>query len=62
MDTNYRLRELRESRDITQTKIAAMLNLTLAAYSRKEKGTRGFTIDEAKKLSKIFKVTFEELF
>ena len=62
MNTRNRLRDIREDQDITQKKVAGMLNLTSGAYSRKENGTRGFTIDEAKKLARIFQVSIEELF
>lgn len=62
MYTNRKLRDMREDMDITQKKVAGMLNLTLSGYSRKENGNRGFTIEEAKKLAKIFHVTMDELF
>lgn len=42
--------------------MAKFLNVTVSAYSRKENGQRSFTIDEAVKLSKFFKISIEELF
>lgn len=56
------LKEHREDHDITQKEVANTLHLTIAAYSRKEKGTRAITLEEAKKIAEFFNVPFEEIF
>lgn len=58
-----RLKELRESRGITQTFIAKQLGFTsVSSYSMIEKGERRLDIVNAKKLSEIFGVQMEDLF
>jgi putative transcriptional regulator len=42
--------------------MARFLNMTEAAYSRKENGQRGFTIEEAAKIAEFFKTSIEEIF
>lgn len=62
MGINYKLKLLRSKNDISQKKLADMLNMTVSAYNRKECGTRSFTINEAGKLAKFFNTTIEEIF
>lgn len=62
MGINYKLKLLRSKNDISQKQIADMLNMTVSAYNRKERGTRSFTISEAGKLAKFFNTTIEEIF
>jgi putative transcriptional regulator len=58
-----RLKELRESRGITQTFLAKQLGFTsVSSYSMIEKGERRLDIINAKKLSEIFGVQMEDLF
>lgn len=58
-----RLKELRESRGITQTFIAKKLGFTsVSSYSMIEKGERRLDVINAKKLSEIFGVQMEDLF
>jgi putative transcriptional regulator len=58
-----RLKDLRESRGITQTFIAKQLGFTsVSSYSMIEKGERRLDIVNAKKLSEIFGVKMEDLF
>jgi putative transcriptional regulator len=58
-----RLKELRESRGITQTFLAKQLGFTsVSSYSMIEKGERRLDIVNAKKLSEIFGVQMEDLF
>lgn len=60
---NLRLRELRESRGITQTYISKKLGFsTVSAYNLIESGQRGLQVDKAKKIAEIFNVKMEDLF
>lgn len=52
----------REKLAITQKEMASKLGITQQAYSRKEKGLRGFTIEEALLLEEILGVSIKELF
>lgn len=56
------MKTLRSKNNIKQKTIAKVLNMTAAAYSRKENGQRNFTIDEAGKLAEFFKISIEKLF
>lgn len=58
-----KLKELRESRGITQTFIAKQLGFSsVSSYSLIEKGERKLDIVKAKKLAEIFGIEMEELF
>jgi putative transcriptional regulator len=58
-----KLKELRESRGITQTFMAKQLGFSsVSAYSLIEKGERRLELIKAKKISEIFGVDMEELF
>ena len=39
-----------------------MLHMSVSAYSRKEIGSRNFTIGEAGKLARFFNTTIEDIF
>lgn len=56
------VKKYRENLKISQKDIASKLKMTQQAYSRKERGIRKFTIDEAFKLEDILKVSIRELF
>lgn len=56
------VKKYREGLAITQKEMASRLNITQQAYSRKEKGLRGFTIGEALLLEEILGVSIKELF
>lgn len=55
------VKEIRLSKNIKQCNVAKSLNITPAAYSRKENGLRKFTIDEYRELAELFNVRIEEL-
>lgn len=58
-----RLRELRESRGITQTYMAKQLGFTtVSAYNLIESEQRGLQVDKAKMIAEIFHVSIEDLF
>lgn len=53
---------MRVKNNIKQKTMAKILNMTVAAYSRKENGQRSFTIDEAARIAKFFKTSIEGVF
>jgi transcriptional regulator with XRE-family HTH domain len=58
-----RLRELRTNNGYTLQQMSNLLGYSSPnAYARKEKGERRFTIEEAMKISKLFKKPIEEIF
>ncbi|MFZ7120726.1 MAG: helix-turn-helix transcriptional regulator [Eubacteriaceae bacterium] len=60
---NEKVRELRENAGLTQGDMASLLGLTsINAYSMKERGQRRFSLEEAKKISDIFKMKIEDIF
>lgn len=56
------VKRYREGLAITQKEMASKLGITQQAYSRKEKGLRGFTIEEALLLEEMLGVSIKELF
>ena len=56
-----KVREYRKLNGYKQEDLAKLLSMTQSAYSRKENGKRGFTIDEITMLKDIFKVTYDDL-
>ena len=56
-----KVREYRKLNGYKQEDLAKLLSMTQSAYSRKENGKRGFTIDEITMLKNIFKVTYDDL-
>lgn len=62
MSVNNKLKFLRSKNNISQKRLADMLNMTISAYNRKELETRSFTISEAGKLARFFNTTIEEIF
>lgn len=57
----YRLKELREDRDIKQQVVADVLNMTRTNYSRIENELVTFSFDDAVKLAKFYDISLEEL-
>lgn len=58
-----RLRELRTNNGYILQQMSNLLGYSSPnAYARKEKGERRFTIEEAMKISKLFKKPIEEIF
>lgn len=57
------LKKIREQNGYTQDEMANMLGYnSKSTYSMKENGTRKITIEDAHKISKIFKKPIEEIF
>jgi len=50
------LKEMRKSRNLTQKDIASVLGVTQNCYSMIEKGRRGLSVSNAKKLSAVYGV------
>ena len=56
-----KIKEYRKLNGYKQEDIAKLLSVTQSAYSRKESGKRGFTLNEITILKDIFKVTYDDL-
>ena len=56
-----KIKEYRKLNGYKQEDIAKLLSVTQSAYSRKENGKRGFTLNEITILKDIFKVTYDDL-
>ncbi len=56
-----KIKKLRESRGITQQRLAEMLGLSRPTISQIEKNERDISVEELFKLSKIFNVSVEQL-
>ena len=57
-----RLRELRESRKLTQQEVAKLLNIDHTTVSRHESGSRGLSPEDIQKYARLYKVESYELF
>lgn len=55
------LRILRIKHDLSQEEIAQKLGVNKASYNRKENGKMAFSLNDVKKLKKIFNLTPEEV-
>lgn len=51
-----RLKALRQDRDLTQTQIAKILNVSQITYSQYERGTRGLPLEHLKTLCLFYNV------
>lgn len=58
----YNVKCLRCIKSLNQKDLAKALNITTAAYNRKENGQVRFTLDEANMLSGIFGKSIEDIF
>ena len=47
--------------DLTQEEIAKEVGINIKSYNLKENGKREFTLDEAKKISNLLKLNFNEV-
>ncbi|WP_333860756.1 helix-turn-helix transcriptional regulator [Clostridium sp.] len=57
------LKKLRIDRGVTLLQMSKLLGYNSPnAYSRKEKGERKFTLNEARKISKYFSLSIEKIF
>lgn len=57
-----KLKAIRKSRQLTQSDVANLLDISTTTYSLKERGIKEFKLSEAKKLASIFEKSLEELF
>ena len=57
----YRLRAIREDRDLTQEQVAKVLNMTRTNYARIEQELVTLSFDDAVLLSDFFEVSLEDL-
>ena len=55
----YRLKDLREDRDLTQTELAKYLGCSQTTYSRYETGDLNVPVDILKMLAKYYKVSID---
>ena len=60
-DVGQRLRAIREARDITQVKLAALLSIDQSNVSAIERGIRSLTIHQVVKLAKALQVSTDEI-
>lgn len=59
---NFRkIKELRQTNEISQYQMAHYLSLTPSAYSKKESGHRQFSIEELVKIAKFFHCDLQKL-
>lgn len=56
------VRYYRDKKNLTQKQVGEILGLSQKGFSKKERGDRKFTIDEALKLEEILGVSIYELF
>lgn len=57
-----KLKGKRVEKGLTQKKMAELLNIETATYTRKEKGTTQFRLDEINKILEILQCKFEDIF
>ena len=58
-----KLRKIRKENDISAIEMAKLIHLkTAAAYFKKENGHIKFSLDEAVKISRYFKMPIEDIF
>lgn len=62
MCKNNVLKSLRAAQDITQKKMAKLINVSVPTYNRKELGVRPFTLEESFIISDFFGRTVDEIF
>ena len=56
-----RIRDLREDKDLTQTEIAKILNITQRTYSRYENGERSVPLELLCRIADYYKVSVDYL-
>lgn len=59
---SQRLKTFRKNKNLTQSAVADMLEITYSTYSLKENGKQDFTLPEAKQLADLFGLTVDEVF
>lgn len=58
----YRIRKLREKKDLSQQNMADDLNLSLSAYNKIERGVTDTSVDRLAAIAKILKVEVVDFF
>lgn len=61
MQFNTRLKKLRKDKKLTQTEVAAALNITVRQYQRYESGEQTTTLDNLIALADFFDVSLDYL-
>ena len=56
-----RLKELREDKDLNQTEVAKLLNMSQTGYSKYEVGTNDIPTDVLKKLARFYNTSIDYL-
>lgn len=56
------IKKLREERGINQKVFADLIDVSLSSYSKKEKGSVRFSLQEAKILSEYLRLSIDEIF
>lgn len=59
--TKYRLRELREDHDLSQTKLAKLLDMSQTGYSKYETGENDIPTNILIRLSQIYETSIDYL-
>lgn len=62
INISQKLKSLRMLIGYNQKMMAEFLNISVTSYSQKETGKGVFTLEEAKNIADLFKVTVDELF
>lgn len=62
MQKQYKLKELRDRNNLTQSDVALELGISTRAYSNKENGISDFTLMEAKKIASLFNTNIYSIF
>ena len=62
MQKQYKLKELRDRHNLTQSDVALELGIPTRAYSNKENGISDFTLMEAKKIASLFNTNIYSIF
>lgn len=59
---NRKLKSLRVEYGLTQKDMANLIKMPVSTYIRKELGNASFTVEEAFKISSVFKISIEDIF
>lgn len=59
---NYKLKELRDIKSISQAQLARKLGLSESTYNKKENGISDFTESEIRNIIKIFNCSADNIF
>ena len=57
-----KLRQMRKARKITGEEMAKKLGIQKAGYSKKERGSVAFTLQDAKKVSDVLGMSIDDIF